>query len=185
MSRLRILATLYLLAFLLVALALPAPAQQASPNPCALPEQHKLDFWLGDWDLTYAGPDGKPTHGSNHIHRILDDCVVQENFVAEDGTGYRGMSVSLYDVNRKAWHQTWVDNQASYLDMVAEDSDGVMAFGLDVTRPNGTKAHNRMVWRNVRPDSLDWTWESSTDGGKTWKPMWQIHYQRKGVAAAK
>jgi hypothetical protein len=36
-----------------------------------------------------------------------------------------------------------------------------------------------MVFFNIKPDSLDWSWEASTDGGKTWTVQWPIHYARK------
>jgi hypothetical protein len=39
----------------------------------------------------------------------------------------------------------------------------------------------RMVFTNIKPDSFDWRWEASTDGGKTWQVNWPIHYKRKGA----
>jgi hypothetical protein len=65
--------------------------------------ESQFDFWLGEWDCTW-GEDGK---GTNHVLRILDDKVIQENFSAPD---LKGMSVSVYDPERKLWCQTWVDN---------------------------------------------------------------------------
>ena len=41
---------------------------------------------------------------------------------------------------------------------------------------------NRMVFRNITANSLDWDWQTSADGGKTWKDLWNIHYARKQVA---
>ena len=57
--------------------------------------------------------------------------------------------------------------------------DGQMSFWREVSKPDGTKSSSRMIWRNLTADSLDWSWESSKDGGKTWQVMWPIHYQRK------
>jgi len=36
-----------------------------------------------------------------------------------------------------------------------------------------------MVYYNIKPDSFEWSWEASTDGGSTWKQNWLIHYRRK------
>jgi hypothetical protein len=44
--------------------------------------------------------------------------------------------------------------------------------------PTG-KMINRMVFYKIKPDSFDWNWEASTDGAKTWKTDWHIHYERK------
>ena len=54
----------------------------------------QFDFWLGEWDVTW-GEDGK---GTNHILRILNDKIIQENFSAPD---LQGMSVSSYNPERK------------------------------------------------------------------------------------
>jgi hypothetical protein len=40
---------------------------------------------------------------------------------------------------------------------------------------------SRMVFLNITRDSLDWRWEKSEDGGKSWQLMWPIHYERKKI----
>jgi hypothetical protein len=157
-------------------------AAQAAPqiNPCTLPQQKQFDFWVGTWDATWPGAkDGETAHGSNHITRVLDSCVVQENFDGGDSMALRGLSVSIFDVRSKKWKQTWVDNQGAYLDFVGEFKDGQMILARDAMRPNGTQAQQRMVYKNITPNEFDWSWESSTDGGKTWQVQWPIHYKRR------
>jgi len=61
--------------------------------------ENQFDFWLGDWEAAW-GADGK---GSNHVERILDGKVVQEDFNAPD---LHGLSFSVYDPERKLWCQT-------------------------------------------------------------------------------
>jgi hypothetical protein len=46
-------------------------------------------------------------------------------------------------------------------------------------RQNNKPAQQRMVFKNITPYEFDWSWESSKDGGKTWKVIWPIHYKRK------
>jgi hypothetical protein len=29
----------------------------AQPKPCSEPEQKQLEFWVGEWDLTWPGPE--------------------------------------------------------------------------------------------------------------------------------
>ena len=48
------------------------------------PEQY-FDFWVGTWDLTWEASDGTSETGTNHIEKILDGKVIQENFKAESG----------------------------------------------------------------------------------------------------
>ncbi|HET7441939.1 MAG TPA: hypothetical protein VFJ47_11610, partial [Terriglobales bacterium] len=50
-------------------------------SACVSPRQKEFDFWVGSWDLTWPGEKpGEVAHGTNQIHRVLDSCIVQENF---------------------------------------------------------------------------------------------------------
>ena len=131
----------------------------------------QFDFWLGAWDCTW-GEDGK---GSNRVLRIMDDKVIQENFSAPD---LLGMSVSVYDPERKVWCQTWVDNNGTYLDFTGGFGDGRMVLVRDAV-VRGEACKQRMVWFNIEPGQFDWNWERSDDGGQTWRVLWKIRYVRK------
>jgi hypothetical protein len=144
----------------------------------------QFDFWLGEWDLTWPGeqsglPAGQIGRGTNAITAILDSCVIQENFVDLAPNSLRGMSFSVYNKRLGKWQQTWVDNQGGYLDFVGEFKDGKMILSRQATTKEGKEIIQRMVWHNIAKDQLDWNWEASEDGGKTWKVNWQIHYTRK------
>ena len=90
----------------------------------------------------------------------------------------RGLSVSLFNTRSGKWQQTWVDNEGAYLDFVGEFEDGQMILAREATKPDGSKVLQRMVYKNITPTELDWSWESSSDGGKTWKVVWPIDYHR-------
>ena len=155
-----------------------APAAQ--PAPCSEPEQKQLDFWVGDWDLTWpAQKGGSSEHGTNSVHRVLGGCVVQENFSGEDAMPLRGISVSTFEARSGKWKQTWVDNQGGYIDLVGGFANGEMVLSRQATRPDGTRLQMRMVYKNISKDEFDWSWESSKDDGKTWTVVWPIHYKRK------
>lgn len=153
---------------------------QAPANSCTAAQQKQLDFWLGGWNLSWPGQNGGPEgHGTNSITRVLDGCVVQENFVGDGAQPLRGTSLSLFDVTAGKWKQTWVDNQGSYLDFIGEFKDGQMILQREATGPHGAKFLQRMVWKNIAANTFDWSWESSHDEGKTWKVQWAIHYKRR------
>ncbi len=167
----------------LLLLAPVAFAQSAAnrPNPCTAPQQKQFDFWLGEWDITWPSQGGEtPGHGTNNVKRIMDECIVQENFVSQDASNLRGTSVSVYDPRSNHWKQTWVDNQGSYLDFVGEYKDGQMILQRQATGKDGKLFLQRMVWKNISSNEFDWSWESSEDDGKTWQVNWPIHYKRKG-----
>jgi len=152
---------------------------KAPAKPCAGSEYRQLDFWVGDWDLSWPGPNGQPgLHGHNVITRELDDCVIYEHFSDMAQPPFQGASLSTYSAKLGKWQQTWVDNQGSYLDFVGEFKDGQMILSREFIQ-GGKKIRQRMVFKNIKPDSLDWSWESSDDDGATWKVVWPIHYARK------
>jgi hypothetical protein len=159
-----------------------APSSPFSTRPA--PETRQFDFWLGEWDLSWPASQsgstpGQPGHGTNTITAILDSAVIQENFVDHAPNGLRGMSVSVYSAKTGKWQQTWVDNQGGYLDFTGEYSDGKMILSRKATTKDGKEIMQRMVWHNISHDQLDWNWEASQDGGKTWNVNWPIHYARK------
>ncbi|MFY9561756.1 MAG: DUF1579 family protein [Terriglobales bacterium] len=155
-------------------------ASGAPANPCAASEQHELDFWVGEWDLTWPGNKADEVqHGTNSIRRVLENCVVEENFSGGTDMPLRGKSVSIFDTTAGKWKQTWVDNQGGYLDFVGEFKDGQMILAREVTRPDGSKGLQRMVFKNIGANEFDWSWEGSQDGGKTWQVQWPIHYKRR------
>ncbi len=171
----------FLLAFLLLPGIL-AVAQAPKSAPCSAPEFRQFDFWVGDWTLSWPASKStgmKAGHGTNSIKAALDDCVVMENFDGTPSIPLQGKSVSTFNLRKQKWQQTWVDNEGSYLDFVGEFSDGQMIFTREATARDGKQFLQRMVWKNITPDALDWSWERSDDGGKTWKVLWPIHYVRK------
>lgn len=158
-----------------------APPAAAPPiKKCDEPQHKQMDFWVGEWDLTWPGNNpGEVAHGTNSVKRLMDNCVVQENFSGGDAIHLKGMSVSTFDAISGKWKQTWVDNENGYLDFVGEFKDGQMILGREATRPNGTKVLTHMIFKNITGDEFDWSWESSNDGGKTWTVQWPIHYKRQ------
>lgn len=151
-------------------------------SPCSTPEARQLDFWLGEWDLTWpaeqmGGAQGDLGRGRNSITRLFDDCVIEENFMTDDAS-YRGHSVSVYDVSAGVWRQTWVDSAGGYLWLTGGEVDGQMILSTEPVEKEAGVAVNRMVFADVETDSLEWVWQRSDDGGSTWTDLWNISYRR-------
>ncbi len=165
--------------FAALAFALAAPVAQSQGLPaygCDTPESRQFDFWLGDWDLRYTD-EGKPGTSRNHVTKVLDGCAVLEEFSGAPGTRLDGRSMSTFDRASRQWKQTWVDNTASYLDFTGGMVDGRMILAREAKVGSGTVLQ-RMVFQDIRRDSLTWLWQRSTDGGKTWTTQWEIAYTR-------
>ncbi len=162
-----------------------ALAQDPPQSPCAAPEYRQFDFWVGEWELSWPASgtsEGKSGQGTNRIERALGDCVILEHFTGAPGMELRGMSVSTFNRRTGKWQQTWVDNSGGYLDFAGGFKDGQMILVREAVAQD-RKFLQRMVWKNIQPDSLDWSWERSDDGGRTWKVLWPIHYRRSKPSA--
>src|SRR5690242_20516538 len=125
----RILAAIFLMSGSTLALAQQPQAQQP-PTGCDSPESHQLDFWVGDWELSYVGGGT----GRNRITKILEGCVVLEEFTGAPGTKLNGKSVSMFDRATRKWKQTWVDDTGSYLDFTGGLEGSRMIFAREIER---------------------------------------------------
>ena len=164
----------------LAALALAAPAasaQQAGPPPCSSAEYRQLDFWTGEWELSFTRPDGKPGKARNVIRKDeLGPCVVSEYFTT---TGMNGRSYSMYDPKKKIWRQMWVDdNGGSFVLAGGPVAGQPHIFQFTTTEKIGSPAgFKRMIWEKVEKDSLVWRWQGQQDDG-SWKDLWVLNYRR-------
>jgi hypothetical protein len=143
-------------------------------------EKTWFDFWVGKWDITWTGSDGKVGKATNTVTKILDQVVINENFVIHEGSqkGYKGTSISVYNAARKQWHQAYADNQGAYFNFVGERNGEKRIFRTEPQIVGDKKIIQRMVFYDITKDSLTWDWEKSEDGGKTWKLNWQLSYRR-------
>jgi hypothetical protein len=143
--------------------------------PCSDPKASEFDFWLGEWSAEW----GEGGHGTNMITKTMGGCVILENFTDLDPgpDALLGMSVSIYVAKESCWKQTWVDNQGGYLDFKGGMTDGQMVLSRE-TQVDGQTVRQRMVWHDIQPDSFEWNWDRSRDGGETWKTLWHIVYRR-------
>jgi hypothetical protein len=156
-------------------------APPAPTYPCrTAPEHHQFDFWIGVWDVTpWQAPAPTPQQkmGVNDVHPILEHCVISENWSGAGGG--EGKSYNYYDPNLKHWRQVWVADRGGVLDYTGDYRDGAMRFLGWTLDPKGNRVEQRLTFFNVAPDTVRQLFESSTDGGKTWKSGFDGRYVRR------
>lgn len=138
------------------------------------------DFWLGQWQVSWTNADGSKGSGTNHIFKVLDDKVLEENFVITNGgqAGFKGKSLSVYNSQNNTWHQAWADNQGGYFDFYGSVVGDKKMFSTHPSEKDGKVIQQRMVFYDISDDQFTWDWESTSDGGKTWNLQWRINYTR-------
>jgi len=130
-----------------------------------------LTSGFGDWDAFQV--QSATLVARVHVEGILDDCVLREDY--QDATGHQGQSFSVYDQSRNMWHQSWVTNRGELLVIEGTFRDGKMVLsGVDHVKPGRTIV--RGVWKPVDGGVRE-TAATSTDGGKTWKPWFDLTFR--------
>lgn len=142
------------------------PPAQATPaaNPCTAPAHRQFDFWLGDWDV--ATPDGKAA-GHNRITLILGGCALREEWAGTSGN--HGTSLNMFDAGARRWRQTWVDDGGTVLLLTGEFKGGKMVLEGESPAAGGATVRQRITWTPLSRGRVRQLWDSSADGGKSWK----------------
>ena len=144
-------------------------AAEAAAKPCASPEHRQFDFWVGDWDVTR--PDGHIA-GHNRITPILGGCALREEWTGAQGN--QGTSLNAYDGDSHRWRQTWVDQGGTVLLLAGRLEDGKM-----ILQSGEGASRQRITWTPLADGRVRQLWDSSSDGGKTWKVEFDGIYAKK------
>ena len=151
-----------------------ATAAAKAPAPCSGPLHKQFDFWAGRWRVTDRAT-GK-FDGTNEVTRELNGCVLQEHWSGSGGS--HGSSFNLYDASRKVWHQTWVDNGGGILQLDGGLHDRSMILSGTRHAASGKPVIDRITWTPQRDGSVRQWWQTSNDGGRTWKTAFDGIYRR-------
>jgi len=152
-----------------------ASAESTTAASCAAPTYRQFDFWAGDWDVFDVGSPIKVAHA--RVDLILEACVLREDYQGTDG--HKGQSFTIYDAGRKVWHQSWVTNRGQLLVIEGKIEAGEMVLSGE---DHAAGAVVRGTWKpengGVRETAV-----TSADGGKTWKPWFDLVFRRAASAA--
>ena len=150
-----------------------ASANAAAAKRCADPSRRQFDFWVGVWDVTT--PDGSVA-GSNTIEKASEGCALVERW--SGARGGRGTSLNFYESATRQWVQIWVDNDGEVLRLSGGLQQGCMVLSGALSS-NGA-ARQRITWTPLGTGRVRQLWESSADGGRTWKTEFDGTYTRRG-----
>lgn len=177
--------TSFPLPILFLALVASCAAPSAKENPevsttDARPElpaaAHDFDFWVGDWSC--MNPDGT-LGGTNHITLDYSGRVLQEHW--QGSGGGRGTSVNIWDQVTGLWHQTWVDQSGTLLQLDGglDDEGRMVMTGTRPRRDGQGEVLHQIMWTPAEDGSVHQVWTYSADGGATWNVAADLVYVRK------
>ena len=154
---------------LLVAAA-PAVAQQApapTAPPCAAPEYHQLDFWVGRWDVYPTGKDRLVAHS---LIEPVYGCGIRENWMPIGKPG--GGSLSIYVPGDKHWEQFWIDSSGTRAFFTGGWTGSAMVISGKWGGPLVRMSYSKNADGSVRQLG-----EQSTDEGRTWAASFDFTYR--------
>jgi hypothetical protein len=144
-------------------------------EPCsASSESRQLDFWLGDWSVTYPGMPGSAV---SKVSLDLDKCLLIETW--DGGKGHSGKNMFAYSSDDKRWHGMFADNQGRVHAFEGKVAQGSAEFTGPSRNPDGQTALNRIRVVRLAANKVDQSWEKSTDDGVTWTMEFHGEYSRK------
>jgi hypothetical protein len=112
------------------------------------------------------------------VEKILNDCVVFENWTG--ASGYVGKSFNLYDRRKKRWQQTWVDGMGGVTEYFGEWKEGTLRYEAKGIVPAGEKdpADQTMVFFKLDDGRVRQLIQQTRDGGKTWSVVFDGFYAK-------
>lgn len=147
-------------------------SQRTTSLSCAALPYHQFDFWVGDWD---AFDSGTPRAVARvRVERILDRCVLLENY--EDTSGAKGKSFSIYDASTGRWHQSWVTNKGRLLLIDGNFEGNAMVLSGKDRTADGKDRLVRGTWKPLK-DGVREIGVTSMDGGRTWQPWFDLVFR--------
>src|SRR5271156_1094116 len=145
------------------------------PRACsASTESRQLDFWLGDWIVSYPGMSAT---SSSTVHLSLDNSLGVKRWVG--AKGHTGENMFAYSSDDKSWHGMFADNQGRVHVFEGKVSPGFAEFFGPSRGPDGEAVLNRIKIVRASADKVEQSWEKSTDNGSTWKTEFRGEYTRK------
>jgi hypothetical protein len=146
-----------------------------------------FDFLFGRWNVHNARLAERLVGSSTWIEfdavsecrPILGGIGNVDEMVTSWNGGYRGMSLRLFDLERKTWSIYWSSSLTGVLDppVTGSFADHIGTFlGLDSHA--GTPVLARFVWSQITPTSAHWEQAFSTNEGADWETNWRMQFER-------
>lgn len=150
-------------------------ASSKTPAGCAAPEHRQLDFWVGKWIVNPPGTPN-PAPPKSDVLKIADGCAIFENWMPP--TGGDGKSFNFFDRADGKWHQVWVAQNSSVLDL-AGSFDGKWLRYEGARNSAGGALPQKLGFTRLDDGRVRQLWEQSSDGGKTWSVAFDGYYSRR------
>lgn len=139
-------------------------------------ETRNLDFAVGTWRLTASN--GQAVGASTiAIDPTLSGCLIEESFSTPKG--YQATAWLYYDPIENTYFRTYIDSEGERVELRGTFTHGMLVLtGAEPIR-GAEGAQVRMTWSETSANTLRQVWETSRDGGATWRQAQEITFTRQ------
>ncbi len=160
------------------------------PHPSLGDQAEVVGRLVGTWDVEYNtfAKDGKVTRrtGEFIVGWVMDGRALQILWIVNPSGTRKDRevytNVHWLDPKSKAWRSAFVDPEHGSVARFTGGPVGQDRFVLE-TQDFGSEL-SRWSANDIRPDSLVWRDDASSDGGKTWRLQAEYQMKRRGAAPA-
>lgn len=136
-----------------------------------------LDFWVGQWEVLVEDR----VVGHNRIEKVSGGCAVVEHW--RPASGGEGTSFYWVDPASRKWRQVWVTGEPFSRGGTKEKAqvpapDGAVRMQGEVPLPDGGRYLDRTTLTPGEGGSVRQLIEISTDGGASWRAVFDAEYRR-------
>lgn len=164
--------------------ALAAKTDEAvSPMPAPTGQPGDFDFLAGEWKIKHRRLNNgqwDEFDGEATVRSVLGGVGSVEE-LRIPARQFCGMGLRLLDVERKLWADHWVNAKSGVLTPPPSWGsfvDGVGTWDSIEEHESGQPVTWRGVWDRITPTSCRWYQQASHDGGRSWKDIWFMAWQR-------
>lgn len=138
-------------------------------------QNSQMNFMLGKWNLFTNGS----LIGNSSVDTILSAHVIEETFIELPPEPFLGKSWITYNGRLGRFEMTQVDNQGNHSFFTGTVNGNKLIFERNFKNQKGEERIQRQSYFNISDKAFDWTFDASSDDGKTWNVFYNVHYVRK------
>ena len=156
------------------------------PHPSLGAQAKVFGRLVGTWDVEYTDfkKDGKVTHRSGEfiVGWVMDGRAIQDVWIVDPSGARKDREVytelRYYEPKSRTWPATFVDPEHASVTKFTGGAVGDDRIVLDTQEFDGKDT--RWSFNDIRPGSLVYREEVSSDGGKTWTLQSEYRMKRRG-----
>jgi hypothetical protein len=140
-----------------------------------IPALFQFDFTLGNWNAEVIEP-GRSPEVQSTITKDLSGCLIEERLTGRNG--YEAIVFTSVRRRLGIWVKTFVDNRGTSVFLKGRETNGEMVL-LGTAPVQGGSKQVRVTWSDKTADRFVQLWETTADGGATWRRLLKVRYTRR------